>query len=68
MERIAGERLLDMLPAQLRGSYAPLVLEEDEAVTASLRGPVWAPHGREGPGSLITGAALLSWAPQGHGL
>ena len=29
VERIAGERLLDMLPQQLRQSYAPLVLEED---------------------------------------
>ena len=32
VERIAGERLLDMLPPQLRASYAPLVLEEDEQV------------------------------------
>ncbi len=32
VERIAGERLLDMLPLQLRASYAPLVLEEDEQV------------------------------------
>ncbi len=32
VERIAGERLLDMLPEQLRRSYAPLVLEDDEAV------------------------------------
>ena len=37
VERIAGERLLDMLPEQLRGSYAPLVLEEDEAVTAVVK-------------------------------
>ena len=29
VERIAGERLLNMLPQQLRESYAPLVLEED---------------------------------------
>ena len=29
VERIAGERLLDMLPPQLRESYAPLVLEDD---------------------------------------
>ena len=33
VERIAGERLLDMLPPQLRDCYAPLVLEDDEAVT-----------------------------------
>ena len=33
VERIAGERLLDMLPPALRESYAPLVLEDDEAVT-----------------------------------
>ena len=33
VERIAGNRLLDMLPAQLRASYAPLVLEEDEIIT-----------------------------------
>ena len=32
VERIAGERLLTMLPEQLRASYAPLVLEDDEAV------------------------------------
>ncbi|MBQ7341403.1 MAG: 5'-deoxynucleotidase [Oscillospiraceae bacterium] len=31
VERIAGERLLDMLPPALRDSYAPLVLEDDEA-------------------------------------
>ena len=29
VERVAGERLLEMLPAQLRPSYAPLVLEDD---------------------------------------
>ena len=33
VERIAGERLLDMLPPQLRACYAPMVLEDDEAVT-----------------------------------
>ena len=33
VERIAGERLLDMLPPQLRACYEPLVLEEDAAVT-----------------------------------
>ena len=32
VERIAGERLLDMLPPQLRASYAPLVLEDDQEV------------------------------------
>ena len=32
VEHIAGERLLDMLPPALRESYAPLVLEDDEAV------------------------------------
>lgn len=32
VERIAGNRLLDMLPAQLRPSYASLVLEDDEEV------------------------------------
>ena len=32
VERIAGERLLDMLPPQLRASYAPLVLEDDPDV------------------------------------
>ena len=29
VERVAGERLLEMLPAELRTSYAPLVLEDD---------------------------------------
>jgi 5'-deoxynucleotidase len=33
VERIAGERLLELLPPQLRSSYAPLVLEEDDQVT-----------------------------------
>ena len=32
VERIAGERLLDMLPQPLRESYAPLVLEEAQDV------------------------------------
>ncbi len=32
VERIAGERLLDMLPPQLRPLYAPLVLEDDKEV------------------------------------
>ena len=33
VERIAGERLLDMLPPALRASYEHLVLEDDEVVT-----------------------------------
>ena len=33
VERIAGERILDMLPAQLRESYEHLVLEDDPDVT-----------------------------------
>ena len=33
VERIAGERLLDMLPEQLRASYEHLVLEDDAQVT-----------------------------------
>ena len=33
VERVAGERLLDLLPPQLRQVYAPLVHEEDEQVT-----------------------------------
>ena len=33
VERIAGERLLDMLPQELRASYEHLVLEDDEEVT-----------------------------------
>ena len=32
VERIAGERLLAMLPEALRDSYAPLVLEDDKEV------------------------------------
>ena len=32
VERIAGERILSMLPPQLRKSYEHLVLEDDEAV------------------------------------
>ena len=32
VEHIAGNRLLDMLPPELRDAYAPLVLEEDETV------------------------------------
>ena len=37
VERIAGERLLDMLPQQLRSSYAHLVLEEDESVMPTVK-------------------------------
>ena len=33
VERIAGERLLAMLPEQLRASYEHLVMEDDEEVT-----------------------------------
>ena len=32
VERISGERLLDMLPRELRQSYASYVLEEDETL------------------------------------
>ena len=32
VERIAGERLLDMLPPELRACYAPLVLEDEPGV------------------------------------
>ncbi len=32
VEHIAGQRLLDMLPQALRGSYEHLVLEDDESV------------------------------------
>ncbi len=32
VERVAGKRLLAMLPAELRESYAPLVLEEDHEI------------------------------------
>ena len=32
VEHIAGQRLLDMLPPELRESYEPLVMESDEAV------------------------------------
>ena len=32
VEKVAGNRLLDMLPRELRESYAPLVLEEDKDV------------------------------------
>ncbi len=33
VEHVAGERLLSMLPPQLKSSYAPLVLEEDVCVS-----------------------------------
>ena len=33
VERIAGERLLGMLPPQLRASYEHLVLEDDDVIT-----------------------------------
>ncbi len=32
VEYVAGQRLLDMLPPELRESYAPFVLEEDQEV------------------------------------
>ena len=32
VERVAGNRLLDMLPPALRDSYAPMVLEDDPVV------------------------------------
>ena len=32
MERIAGNRLLEMLPPELRSSYEHLILEDDESV------------------------------------
>lgn len=38
VERIAGNRLLDMLPPALRASYAPLVLEEDETLEPIVKG------------------------------
>ncbi len=37
VERIAGNRLLDLLPEALRGSYAPLVLEDDPEVTPTVK-------------------------------
>lgn len=33
VEHVAGNRLLDLLPSELRASYEPLVLEDDGAVT-----------------------------------
>ena len=37
VERIAGERLLDMLPAQLRDCYAALVLEDEPEVMPTVK-------------------------------
>ena len=37
VERIAGNRLLDMLPKELRDCYAPLVLEDDESVLPTVK-------------------------------
>ena len=36
VERVAGERLLEMLPPELRESYAPLVLEDDKELEPSV--------------------------------
>ena len=38
VERIAGNRLLDMLPQELRGSYAHYVLEEDKELEPFVKG------------------------------
>ena len=38
VERIAGNRLLDMLPQELRSSYEHLVLEDDEDVAPIVKG------------------------------
>ena len=37
VERVAGEHLLGMLPPELRACYAPLVLEDDPAVTPTVK-------------------------------
>ena len=37
VEKVAGNRLLDMLPQELRESYAPLVLEEDKDVRPGVK-------------------------------
>ena len=37
VERIAGERLLAMVPEQLRASYAPLILEEDASMARIIK-------------------------------
>ena len=38
VERVAGNRLLDMLPSQLRASYEHLVLEDEEDVLPFVKG------------------------------
>ena len=38
VERVAGNRLLDMLPPQLRGSYEHYVLEDEEALLPFVKG------------------------------
>ncbi len=38
VERIAGNRLLDMLPAELRASYEHLVLEDDRELEPIIKG------------------------------
>ena len=38
VERIAGNRLLDMLPPALRGSYERLVLEDDKELEPFVKG------------------------------
>ncbi len=37
VERIAGNRLLEMIPPQLRSSYEHLILEDDELVTPTVK-------------------------------
>ena len=37
VERVAGERLLEMLPPQLRAAYAPWVLEDDPEVEPTVK-------------------------------
>lgn len=38
VERIAGNRLLDLLPPELRGSYVHLVLEDDQELEPIVKG------------------------------
>ena len=38
VERLYGERLLDLLPAELRSHYASYVLEDDEALEPIVKG------------------------------
>ena len=38
VEQVAGQRLLDMLPPELRGSYEHDVLEDDEALAPIVKG------------------------------